>query len=218
MKTRIKTAFVALGVITMAGAASAIPTLYLADGGGSYIVFDGSNLGSFDATGSGSAGGGAVSWSGSIGNWSLTVSTGLTLSGGSSPAIDLNLSIDTPSANTPLTVMYSDTGFGPSVGGVSLVSTGSGINGGSVATTAYWGAGNTLFDTTGGTLVNGSVLDSAGNPYSLTLKSIVTPGTTGLNNVKSYDTELSVPDGGTTALLLGAALSALALIRRRLTA
>jgi hypothetical protein len=85
-------------------------------------------------------------------------------------------------------------------------------------------AGSSIFQNSGGFLSINLVGTVFGNGYEVTaLSGRVTIQDPSVSNGRTFNyTESlsfnSVPDGGTTALLLGSALSGLALIRRKLTA
>jgi len=72
--------------------------------------------------------------------------------------------------------------------------------------------GGTTDATGNSTTINATGGINNSGPYSLTIVDLIG------GNVTSMDTSLKVPDGGTTAMLLGASLSGLALLRRKLAA
>jgi len=164
--------------------------------------------------------GGLAGYSGSIGNWSVVITTGATISGGKNPALDLDVAATRVGTGaTTLSIYYSDIGFGSSLGSYVL-STYLGT-GGPVTTSAYLSTANTPFvgallggsaDVAGALVINSTGPISAQNPYALTILEIIS------GSVTSMDTKLSVPDGGTTVMLLGIALSGIGLLRKKLTA
>jgi hypothetical protein len=135
--------------------------------------------------------------------------------------LDLDVAATHLAGTGTLSIYYSDIGFGPTVANYVLSTFLS--SGGPVTTSAYLSAANTAFGMTtslGGTTDatgNSTTINATGGinnsgPYSLTIVDLIG------GNVTSMDTSLKVPDGGTTAMLLGASLSGLALLRRKLAA
>jgi hypothetical protein len=162
-----------------------------------------------------------VTWIGSLGNWNLNVDTGTSfpvIGTLDSPQLDLSFDATTSTGGT-LWIYLSDNGFGPTFNVSTLANIG-GTTGGTVSYWAFGGASNNLFDTTqllfagpfnGPSFsadVAGAAINNAG-PYSLTeVIEITQPGA----GTSSGDAMLSVPDGGTTALLLGAGLLGLGVV------
>ena len=206
----------AMAVAGFAQAASAVPSTP-----GLYIVDNSTATSQFVALS-----GGIATWSGTVGNWTTVISTGQTVSGGAVPYLDLDVTATRSGAGaTSLDIYYSDIGFGPNTGGGYQLYTYLGtVTGGSATTSAYLSTANTPFATTtalGGSLdvagvnatINASGVYTAGNPYAITILDHIT------GNVVSMDTTFTgVPDGGATVMLLGAALSALGLFRKKLIA
>jgi hypothetical protein len=150
---------------------------------------------------------GQIMWSGSINGWNLMVTVGDTkpiLGSATSPQMDLTVTANTPGA-APLTVRFTDTGFGPTAG--SIISTH--FNNGTASETA-----SVLVDPLNAQFggLPATSINLASAPYSITLVDTFTVGTISAD----HRIITTVPDGGTTVLLLGAALSALGLIKRRL--
>jgi VPDSG-CTERM motif len=166
--------------------------------------------------------GGTASYNGAVGDYTVAISTGITINGGGNPAIDLDVAQATAGAGaTSLQIFYSDGGFGPS-SGIYTLNTYLGT-GGPVTTSGYLSAANTPFGQTtllGGSadVVGANVVNATGslsgvqNPYSLTIADVIT------GTVTSMDSKLSVPDGGSTVMLLGMALSGAALLKRKFVA
>ena len=207
MKNIIKYLTVTAAAVVCAGTASASPTpsgaaLELISGATTVIIQDGGAGDILASTG-------AVGWAGSINGWSVVITSGLTkpVQGGvTQPDMDLSVQSSGPGSGL-LTIEFTDTGFGPVSGGVNHQF--SGNIGTSTATSAgYYDTANGQFATT--TPLGGSI--SLAGPFSFTLVDTFTPGTV------STDDNLTVPDGGTTVMLLGAALSGLGLLRKKLTA
>jgi len=166
--------------------------------------------------------GGAASYSGVVGSWTVGITTGTTISGGASPVLDLNINSAVAGAGGgQLVVLYSDINFGPTVGTATLTSSGS-ITSGSVNVTAGFNTGSTAFGDfsnlaglgpLAGMNFSGSttaLLNSLGSQYVLTFGDLISanPGAviTGLDTHISFS---SVPDSGMTLVLLGAGLVAL---------
>jgi len=164
--------------------------------------------------------GGSSVFDQSLGGWNLIVTVGTTLSGGSNPAMDLQVYANGTQASGDLKIYYSDGNFGPSSGTYILNSTvfsspGVAISAGYSTTDTPFGNYSNL----GGYSIppNGQISGNltAQGPYSMTIYNDLAPGQT-----ISLDTSLSVPDGGSTAILLGIALSCMGLffIRKPISA
>ena len=226
---KLKMLAVALAAVAVTGSALAIPTIIVTDGTVGASTTDALGLpyysnASFDA-----------------GAWNLVISSGVTkpASGSAtSPFEDINIQATSISGTAkPLTVYLFDSGFGPTSSSYLATITGHVISGtgGTVTFNTYYNLNNTV-PTLSGALVsggttsslttltlpasiyNGSASASPGNlanPFSLV--EVVSIGTGGLQTAYSLDASITgVPDGGTTIMLLGAALSGLALLRRKL--
>lgn len=166
--------------------------------------------------------GGTAHYAGSVGNYSVAISTGITIQGGANPIIDLDVAQATAGQGaTSLQIYYSAGGFGPSTGNYTL-NTFLGT-GGPVTTSAYLSTANTAFGLTtslggspdvAGTITVNSTgsIGSVQSPYSLTICDTIT------GSIVSMDSKLSVPDGGSSLMLLGSALSVAGMIRRKLVA
>jgi len=192
--------------------ANAVPVLTIYDGNPADTV-------TADGGGSGQVSTNAVN----IGGWSLTVETGETKPYlGSATAPDMSLSFDaisSVSGTHTLTLTWSDTGFGPSSGDffASIGTTGSGT---SVGFATYYNTGNTIqTGPAGGTLLT-TISSLAGSElayvaplsgytgYSLTEVVTITATQAGVITTGNA-TLVSVPDAGSTLILLGAAISVL---------
>ena len=180
---------------------------------------------------------GSVIYTGSDDYWSVVVSTGIVSPPASgqgtfiSPVMDVQIqatSLAVANADLhPLTVTLGGDGFGPSSGAFLATLSGHAPagNGQPVTFDTLYDGGNAMPATTpltsSGSLLNyNGTWTSAGlsldAPYSLseviTIQANPQQGAT-----YSLDGSLvTVPDGGTTVMLLGAALSGLGLIRRKL--
>jgi hypothetical protein len=227
MKTSLKYTLLAGAIAACAGLASATPELLIttnwaAQTSANTVIVMGNSSG-------------GVSYAGSLGVWDLTVDTGFTyplVGSPTSPVLDLSFSAATTSASGGLLyIAFSQTGF--TAAGTATASIG-GTTSGALRFAAYGGASNSLVDATSSDLLanlppsllgigytgafSGSTAGATiagGAPYSLT--DLVTISQTKAG-VTSGDAFLSVPDSGTTLMLLGAGLSVLGFagsIRRR---
>lgn len=213
------TNYLAVGVIALGitGVAQAVPTLKLTTGANVITISDG-------GAGDTLALSGAINFNGSIGDWFINVSTGLSkpvLGSPSSPHMDLN-SINTSNAqgSTTITLMFSDTDFTQLGTGVAAWG---GTAGGTIKYDTYWSATNSLFamdnlmtsESFGTGAFSGTTTGgpTGVSPYSLTQVVTITHAA-GVKN-SSFDAELRVSDSGSTIALLGAALATLGLISRR---
>lgn len=225
MKTTKRGLATLAAMLALTGSATAIPTIWVNDNGGGL------------STAPVSSASGSVIYSSSDAFWSIVVSTGIvsppaagqgTLA---SPVMDLQIqatSLNVANAGLhPLTVTLGADGFGPSSGAFLATLSGHAAagTGQPVTIDTFYSAGDAMPATTSltssGSLLNyngtwmstGLSLDS---PYSLA-EVITIQASDRVGATYSLDGSLTaVPDGGTTVLLLGAALSAIGLIRRKL--
>jgi hypothetical protein len=232
MNKFVKYSTMACAILAAAGTAQAIPTLIISDGnpadtvvvadntaaGGSGISATGAALTTTAADANSTLG--AVLFSGSIGSWSLVVDIGQTtplVGSATKPELDLNFTATagTTTAGT-LTVQFVDNGFTSTAGytqaiggtaGVGSTVTGTVLkNGTGIGGVGPFAAG--AFSATSG----GSV--SLGSSDVLGLQIAIQGGTSGDTTTGDY--KLTVPDGGMTLMLLGSALSSLALLKKKL--
>lgn len=200
--------------------AGAAPTIKISDGTTTVTITDNGSL-DIDNTLAG-----VVTYSGSIGTWSTTLSSGVSKpEAGAATKPNMDLTFRARGTGT-LTIWFSDDFFGPTSG--SLIANIGGTTVGSVTYSTLLNTGNVLFQ---GTQVTSEVYNAtsagADTPYSgaasgpgtasyafsLTQKIVINHTTTGLS---SGDATLNIPDGGTTLALLGGSLLGLGVIRRKL--
>jgi hypothetical protein len=225
MKT-IKTILATLAVVALAGSALAIQTqtVQVSDNGGGISITPVTSTS------------GVVTYSGSDSYWSLVISTATSYppqSGGGTlgaPVMDLSITATSTSADSsanPLTITFTSTGFGPTTGmfedtmsGHTVFGTGATVTFSTDYSTANATPATTAL-TSVGTMPGPSYLGSWSSsvvslaaPYSLS--EVVTIAGAPSDSYSLDGNLYTVPDGGVTAILLGAALSALGLIRRKL--
>lgn len=209
MTGKLKTLIAVTAVAGLANVATAIP-LFPSNAG--LYLYD-------TATGTGvsvALTGNSAAFTGNVGDYNLEqlsiVASGTEVAGGAAPQIDLNIGQAYAGAGaSTLQIFFSVGTFGPTDGSFTMTATGPSM--GSAETTVYmdsmlFGQGTDLGSIVSPGSVSGLI---SGNNYYLTLATTVT-GTT-----ISQDTYFGVvPDGGTTVMLLGAALCGLGLLRRKL--
>jgi hypothetical protein len=196
--------------------AYALPTLTLDDGVNPVITITDGGLGDANPIA------GAVTFIGTLGVWTLNVSTGETKPAVGTavlPELDLN-TLDTSSAAGTLKITFSESGFGPTAG--TLISTIGGTQ----------GNGNVLFKTSQNSTILTTIGSLSGTPfsgsqsaaligtsYSLTEEVDITHTAGGST---SFDANANAaPDSGMSLLLLGmglAALGAFAISRKQVLA
>ncbi len=188
--------------------AYAVPTLQLSDGVTTKTVSD-------EGLGDGLSGtAGAVMFSGSVGNFIVNVTTGLSkplLGSATYPSLDLSSVNVSSIGGGTLTIMLTDTDFLSSTPFLIRSEIG-GVASGNISYKSYFDASNAAFGTANllGNLgsysgaFSGSSLDNmtAIGPYSLTLAATVThPGGGSWPQATSFNATLRVPEPGTVTLL-----------------
>jgi len=224
MKQIIKSFLAASAAVALAGTAQAVSTQGL-------IVSDGTTTIIVPTVTSG-----AIFFSGSVGGWDVVLTHGLAQPPGGSgfsssfPSLDLDITAHSQGGAGTLTVTFYSTDYGPTSGHVDTQLSGhvTSGTGGAVSFKTYYsalntGATTTLLTSSGpisptsgtppGYSAGGSGGPLIGNPYSLT--EVVTIDGRTLGGYSIDASVNTVPDGGTTLVLLGSALSSLALLRKR---
>jgi len=195
MKTMIKLMSVLVVFILFAVSAYAIPTLVLNSGTTTVTVTD-------NGSGDSNGGSGTVVYSGTVGNWLLTITTGVA---GGNPTLEVNSQDVAGGSPDPLTITFSDPAqlvTGPNNFGAGLSSTTIGLPGGTVT---Y----NVLVDgSTAATISgSGSATGSLSSGSHTVAEQVIVAGSGA--GTASFDASLTVPDAGTTVVLLGVSLTAL---------
>jgi hypothetical protein len=170
---------------------------------------------------------GRILWDGSIGNWHINthIGTAFPVIGSLQyPMLDLSFNAISNSAGGTLTLLFSSDGFGPTTnGGVTGAIGGTAAPGAAVSYSTFGGTNNTLFDTSqlltsqgpfggafSGTAASSFIINNEG-PYQMTQKVVITHTGSGIT---TGDSLVSVPDGGSSIALLGAAVAAMGLFVR----
>lgn len=230
MNKYIKSLIVVSAVVALATTAQATPTqgLIISDGAHTTTLFSSSS--------------GFVNGNASFDNWTVVVSTGLSyppLTGAGSaelPVMDLNVQATSTGGTLAqnLTVTFFGTDFGPtSSGHVNSALTGHTYTGtGDKVTFSVYSDPSNLGAAAHLITASGDITPTialppftgaygyagSGGPLDGTLYSLTEVMTIAGGNAASYSLDgslTSVPDGGTTLVLLGSALSSLALLRKR---
>jgi hypothetical protein len=221
MKTFLKYIFLAAAIAAFAGMANAIPTLTISSGGTTVMIVDNvsNDLSSLP---------GYLLWSGAIGNWKVTTEIATTyplMGSAGNPYLDLTFNAVSSGVGL-LTMDFSADGFtaggnasaviaGTMSGNVAYLGFASYQNTSTLLTTLPVFNDATLPpDGYSSSPFSGAITGNAVNnsePYSLTEHILIYE--TGVGQITG-DATLTVPDSGTTLMLLGAALTGLGLFSR----
>jgi hypothetical protein len=217
-------ALLAMLVSIGAPAAYATAELKITDGTNTIDIKDGDATGTCSGavTGCADANGATnvVTFLGTIGTWTLNVSTGSSHGASAGTNLDLNTTNSTTAAST-LTILFSDNGFPDGGGSFTVGGTFQAPAGSSVAFSEFEGAA--LFDTAAAdqlgttlTFTNSPFAGTNGGPGTggaLTEQAVLTM--TGEGST-SFDAALSpVPEPASVALLGGVLLATVSAIRRK---
>lgn len=218
MKTPFKFFATALAIAGLVQVAQAVPQLRISDGITTLTITD-------NGAGDAQAAPGQVVFVGSLGVWTLNVHTGTTfpaLGTLASPVLDLSFNATSAAPGT-LTVSFSADGFGPT-SSVSSQGAVGGTTQGTVLYNSYGGTNNTLFSTSnllttqgpfGGpafsSTTTGGSINNVG-PYSLTQVVTIMHAGAGITTGDALLT--TVPESGTSLLLLGAGLMVVGMVAR----
>lgn len=230
MKNLLKYSAVTGAVIALAGSAYAVPELVITDGAG------------LDATQAVPTGFGSFSVSGDgwtvVGTLEHSSPPFPTPGTAQFPAMDISIDATyngNGSTGSPLNIYWGSDGFGPSSASFIANITGHIVSGpaGTVTyktydntssglpsgTSPFLPAGSTLLTSSGNLTGPYNNMKTAG-PFTLTSYSLIEDVTImPASGVEEYSLDASltaVPDGGTTLVLLGSALSGLALLKKKL--
>lgn len=199
--------------------ATAVPTLIISDNNGNTTTLIGDN-----GAGDANPAVGAITFIGSVGNWTINVTTGLASPPGpghspSQPSIDLNsVNQFAGGAGGTLTIVFTADNLGP-ISGILNHKTGGTQTG---LTSAQFIAGVNGTDVTHQTVttspfgVSQSGAVSTGTGATISITAVLTAGRGPA--LTSFDSEVTVPDAGMTLALLGSGLTGLAFFARRKTA
>ena len=219
-----RTSFVvASSVILMASMpiAGAVATMRISDNqSNSFLIVD-------NAAGDLSPVAGVVVFTGTFGNWLITTDTGVTkpVSGNSvRPYMDVNFIATSSTPGGTLVIEFSEDGFGPMAPGTNYALSIGGTTQGSLNCTTLVDVNNVLFGgvelvpggktfTGGGFACNLGAPGTYTSPYSVTKRITITHGSGVLTS--SGDTQLTVPDGGTTIAMFGLSLLGLGALRKK---
>ena len=233
MKKNIISLCGAAAVLACATSAYATPTLYITDGVNAATIADGSGGDTVGLAG-------AIGWTGGVGSWTVNILGGLVIGPSSNPDIDLSFNdLFTGGANNTITIAFLSDGYTTgNFGGLASIggTLGSGVTltyqtfaqNGSTAATTFGGSTLNLAGWTGltplqvftatpfsGASSGGLLPPPGGNPFELLQVVTITAPSSSRANQSSGDAHLTaVPDGGSTLMLLGSGLTALAFFRR----
>lgn len=202
MKLKVLTT-VAAAVAAVTVSAHANPLLYLQSGAASTTVVGSAGVATFVDV--------------NFGGWAITIDSGVSAPGDGAPGASLDLSAQdvTGVGAQPLTIEFSSAFYtGPGAATATLDS----INAptGDLFTT-FFGLAPFSGPVLTPTISTGSSYGflPPGGPYWVTEKLVLGGGNPGLTDSADALLTLNVPDGGTTAILLGGAMAGLTLFRSK---
>lgn len=201
---------VVLGLVGLAGSmAQGTPVLTLDDGNGHSVSITDSTAGDQNSTV------GAVTWSGTLGNWLLNVSTGVSkpaLGGPTSPTMDLDSVNAVSLTGGTLKITFTDDSFTQS--GVADAKIG-GTSDGSVLYRTFVNGNPLTSESFSSDPFSGSAAGvvHGGPSYSLTQEVDITQQGRGIT---SFNALVQVPEGGIAPGLLGLLWAGAEVVRRRI--
>lgn len=239
-RTLLQVATLGAFAFAAAPAAHALATIRISDGT-SVVTIGDETAGDLQPGIIGAVGANSVTFAG----WTIVVTSGATktLQGSATlPDQHLEVKVTGSGAATSISVLFSETGFGPTSGSFfvpySATIASSGVN--SVNYQATYDTGNALFG--GGTLASlggtnfaslpGFTTNGANSnnltgspgvltgPYSISERITINMSATGVSRTTSASIDVTaiVPDGGSTVALLGFAFAGFGFLRRKLNA
>lgn len=202
--------------------ANATPTLMISDGISTLTIQDG-------GAGDLSPNAGEIIFSGSIGMFDTNIVTGVTkpkIGGQGFPVLDLSsLEVNSIGGNATLSIMFSETGFGPLDSGVNgfktSVSNNTLMGTALIGFSTYYDSSNVLFgqasqlaslslDSSGSAAASSFIIPS--EPFSLT--SVINISASGKTNTFVSEKIVPTPEPG-TLLMLGSGLMGIAFYARK---
>jgi hypothetical protein len=169
---------------------------------------------------------GVATFTGNVGSWALTLTSGTTFPTLGSPAVPtLDIASLVGSGTAPLEILFSDDGY--THAGVAALQLHLNVanNLQSVMLALFADANGDLLDTTGTAVATASLAGSGSvaahglitrtGPYALTEEILITPVLHKKASIVSLDGTVTVPDGGLTLASLGSLFVVLGGVSRR---
>lgn len=209
-----------LGAYSIANATPVTSMLTISDGT-STVTWDGTTYSpSGTASGTTFTVAGGLGWTGSMGVWTVIVDTGTISGGAANPVLDLSFIEQSRGAGS-LTITWAGSGFGPSSGNFATHIGGTLKSGDSVSFETFYDTGtlNVLtgpqtFSTLSYSGDGSASVGALTSPYDLAEVITITHGGADTSSGNANLNALPVPDGGSTLVLLGTALSMFGVYRR----